>query len=393
MPDNSDELSPRRREAKLALGGDKLAAKEKLEEKRRQEAVAAMEGEQHRARREAKESASRTHVSASRATAELKARLAAEAQTHAAHAAAERAQKEEDALAAETGRHDKIKQSEELTEKLKSATTKLGALRTIKTDMARAVREGGLSLSKIAILSQERGRNDESMAVGEHNQTWLIISIILVVAVSGGLTAWWWIIRPAAPVASEQNILLALDRVFRADSNRPVNGDDLNTVSKARAALETAAEEKNEQGGLINIYVTKNNEVLTLLKFSQVIGLNLPENLTRHLQDNFAFGVYDGGETRSRFLILKTSFFAQAWSAMLEWERYLASDLGFLLKTNSDNKAVWLDKTLRNKDARLERDSDGRAILIYGFIDEQTILITRDENAFIKVFERLIEQG
>ncbi len=392
MPDNND-LQTRRREAKLAMGGEKIAAQEKVAEKRRQEARLAMEGEQQRARRIDKESTIQASLSVSKAAAEMKARIEAESQARVAKAAAERAQKEEAELTADANLRDRIQKAEETTAEMKDAPNKLTPLRTIKTDMARAVRDEGLSLSKIATLSQERGHNDESVVTNERSQTVLIISIILVLAVSGGLIGWFFISQPSAPVVIENPIPASFSKILQADNNRSVEATSLDTVSRAREALELTAEKKDEQGGLINIYFTKNKTVLTLLKFGQTLGLNLPEELTRHLQDNFVFGVYDTGEVRSRFLIFKTSFFAQAWSAMLDWERYMASDIGPLLKTASNNKSTWTDKAIRNKDARVQRDAEGNTILVYSFIDEQTLLITRDEETFIKVFGRLIEQG
>lgn len=391
MPDNND-LAARRREAELAMGGDKLVEKEKRDEKRRREAVLAMEGEEHRKLREAKETAERSKIAKAQVEAEAKARSAAETQAATARAAAEKSRKEEAAINAEVNRRDKIGQSQSLTDKLKTTATKLNPLRTIKTDMARAVKEEGLSLSKIATLSQQREHSEESIVSNEGSKFWLVFSIVIILAASGTLAGWWWLGRPTVIVTPSNNIPPVLTSILQADTNRPMNLAGLNTVSQVRDALELAVETNNEQRGIINIYFTKNTEILPFFDFRQAFDLKLPDDLTRYVRDNFFFGILDNGETKSRFLIIETSFFAQAWSAMLNWERYMSSDLGPLLKTIDDSRATWSDKVVSNKDTRIERGPNGNTILIYGFINEETIVIARDEATFTAVFERLINQ-
>lgn len=392
MPDNNDLLS-RRRDAELAMGGEKLVEKEKLEDKRRREAILAMEGEQHRARREAREAAESNLALRLKQEAELRAKAEAETKAKIAREAAEKAQKETDTLNAEIERKDKIVKANTLTDQLKNLAPKLSSLRTIKTDMARAVKEEGLSLSKIATLSQERSGGADSIISEERSSLGLILSVVIVLVGSAGLATWWWLSQPTQ--TNTANVLPPppSSSILQADVARPVDLSNLNTVSRVRTAYEAAAEQKTERGGLVNLHFIINNEHLPLVNFRQAFGLNLPADLVRHVRDNFFLGVYDNQEIRSRFLILQTSFFDQTYSAMLDWERYMASDLGTLLKTSNNNKSSWSDSVIHNKDVRIQKTEGGDTILIYGFIDKQTLLITRDEQTFIKVFDRLINQN
>lgn len=388
-----NDATNRRREAKLALGGEKLAEKEKLEDKRRREAILSMEGEAHRARRESREASMQAAVASEKASAEAGAKATAEAQAQTARASAERARLEEAALNAESERRGKIAQAGARTDALKTSTTKLSSLRTIKTDMARAVKDEGLSLSKIATLQATRAHNTgEIVGADDRSRLWVTLSVLVVLLASGGLFYRWWQSQQAiAPtVTAPQPIVKAL---FPADVDRGIDASTLGSPNQARTALQTLASTVNAQPGLVNLYFYKAAEPLTFAQTVATLGLTLPDNLTRHLRDTFMLGIYDNGEIKNRFLILQTSFFDQAWSAMLDWERYMPSDLTAMLETTSTKQAEWSDRVVRNKDVRVARDNSGNIVMLYGFLDEQTILITRNNETFIKVFERLIDQS
>ncbi|MCC6290685.1 hypothetical protein IT398_01275 [Candidatus Nomurabacteria bacterium] len=385
-----DPKEERLREARSALGGDKIIEREKVAEKRRREAILAMEGEKHRERRERSETENIARQNIAQAKIKKAAAETAAVQAASARAKAERAQAEEDALEQSVNQRNKINQSEELTEKLKGTTTKLSGFRTIKTDMARAVRERGLSLSKIATIS-DRHNGKDTLVSTRGRLTWLIWPLIFILIGTAGYFGWqWW--QTSVTATKETPPPILENSIMRADFIHPISLDALTSVSQARETIDTTAKQKNEQNGLINIQLTKLGAPIIFGDFQKSLGLNLPEGLTRHLRDNFFFGVYDNGETRTSFLILQTSFFDQAWSAMFDWERYMASDLGPVLDSVNVNESIWVDRVLRNKDARELVDKTDNSILIYGFIDEKTILITRNESTFVKVFERLIDQ-
>lgn len=385
-----DLKEERLREARNALGGDKITEREKVAEKRRREAILAMEGEKHRGRRERIEAEAIARQNITEAKTKKAAAETAAAQAASARAKAERARAEEEALEQSVSQKNKINQSDELTEKLKGTVTKLSGFRTIKTDMARAVRERGLSLSKIATIS-DRHNGKDTMISSRGRFTWLIWLLSLTVIGAAGYFGWqWW--KTSFTTTEETPSLIIENSIMRADLIRPITLDGVNSVSQARETITAATEQKSEQNGLINIQLTRLGNPIIFSDFQKSLGLNLPEGLTRHLRDNFFFGTYDNGETRTRFLILQTSFFDQAWSAMFDWERYMASDLGPILSSANDNESSWIDRVLHNKDVRELVDKTENPILVYGFIDEKTILITRNEDTFIKAFERLIDQ-
>lgn len=353
-----------------------------------------MEGEKHRARRETRERAAQTAEGNTRAGAEAAARAGAEAQARAARGRALRAQAETAALSAESERREKAEEAKIITEELKSTGGHLNPLRTIKTDMAKAVREEGLSLSKIANLSAEKSRRQSLPGEREPTKWWVALSALLVLAGGGGLLfRWWQESHPLPPPAAGSTAAPPSLTLFTADRELALDVTGLAAGNEAREVLNTVAEQGEKENGLTNIYFYQGSQTLGFSRLRQLLDLSVPDNLTRYLRDSFMFGFYDNGELRSRFLLLQTSFFDQTWAAMLEWERYLPTDLAPLLETEAQKQVVWSDRIIRNKDVRVASDSAGSALLVYGFLDERDILVARDENTFIKVFERLIEQS
>lgn len=386
----------RRQEAQTALGGDKLAEREANVEKRRKEAMLAMEGDKHKTRREVEELKVRAEAEEIKKRAEERATAAANHAAAVAKSTAERAAAETAAIEAEAAQREKIAQADATTEQIKqSDNPKLRSFRTIKTDMAKAVREQGLSLSKIAAM---QGRSAGPRTTEQINdgggQGGLLVSIITVLLIAGGLGAWWWYGQTPNTGNITTPVVVPSNPILRADTRRPLELNNFRTLSETYEALDTATSiaEEPRVVGLIEIYLTRGGEELSFANLRQTLSLTVPDNLTRHLRDNFLFGVYDSGESRSRFLILQTSFFDQAWSAAFDWERYMVGDLSTLLRMPNDNRVVWSDRVIRNKDVREAKNEAGETVLIYSFINDQTILIARNENTFVEVYRRLIEQ-
>jgi hypothetical protein len=78
---------------------------------------------------------------------------------------------------------------------------------------------------------------------------------------------------------------------------------------------------------------------------------------------------------------------------MLKWEKTMAQDLGGLFEIPADtgtSTEIFLDEALRNKDLRILQDNGGKTILLYSFIDKQTLLITKNENVFNAILAKYL---
>jgi hypothetical protein len=154
----------------------------------------------------------------------------------------------------------------------------------------------------------------------------------------------------------------------------------------------------------------KNGEATTRVTGSQFIkklSTGMPDIVQRSLTDRWMFGIYseDGGQASS-YLALTTDFFQNAFAGMLLWEDSLPDDLALLLNykeranrpdpgassTTSSYFGItgtWSDRVIRNRDVREFRSKQGDLLLLYSFINKQTLLLTTTESAFIGLLDRI----
>lgn len=125
-----------------------------------------------------------------------------------------------------------------------------------------------------------------------------------------------------------------------------------------------------------------------------IIKNRAPSNLLRSLDDkSFLFGIH-ATSNNEVFLILKTDSFENAFSGMLHWEQNMFGDIAPLLDISiSEQGAVsnttFQDVVIKNSDARILKDDTGAVVLIYAFIDQETLVVTTNTATFDEVVKRL----
>ena len=389
-----DPLAERRKEAQQAMEGEAhakaRAAKQDELQKGRELARRAMEGEERRKRREvrekielkkkqeqeAKEAAMRAELEAKQKaeTGTTKAKKAAEAEAEATHAR----------------KVESIEESEGFINQLKTKALNLNPLRTFKTDMARAVQEEGISISKIALSEQARrklGRVEED-GQPKNNRVILLVLLLILVVLGGG--AYWWFYLRIAQTIITTNPANSASFIFTEASRALELGgsaDEIHTLVNKEAA--TAIPTKTVK----HIYFTRGGTIQSWNNFRQAWQLKIPDQLTRNLSGQFMFGVFNNNElTNNRFLILKTPDYPLAYRGLLDWENTMADDLLPLLRgtgaTAKERAPAFSDKMIQNKDTRLLKSTDGQTIIVYSFLDPQTIIITQNEAAFLEIMNR-----
>ncbi len=144
------------------------------------------------------------------------------------------------------------------------------------------------------------------------------------------------------------------------------------------------------------------NEDLTTSELLSRIGAHAPKSLSRSFGDKYMLGFYKKNRPEV-FLILKPTFFENAFADMLMWEEYMARDLSPLFVSPSSKipiiknkdiapqilQSTFQDKIIENKDARVLYDNLGEIILLYSFVNKQTLIITTSKEALIEIFGRM----
>lgn len=131
------------------------------------------------------------------------------------------------------------------------------------------------------------------------------------------------------------------------------------------------------------------------------LELPVPDIFLRNIDPTSTVGVIHAGEQTSPFFIFRVNSYERTFAGMLAWEPAAPNDLGILYppypedasSTPSTNTAGFIDIVIANHNVREYRDSRGRSVLLYGYLDKQTLILARDAAAFTAIAARMPSVG
>jgi len=170
----------------------------------------------------------------------------------------------------------------------------------------------------------------------------------------------------------------------------------LSTLNAQALATSLLQEKATYQAAANSVLYTKFSQGGTVIlntTLFQTIAINAGDALKRNIEDGMV-GVYSF-DTTELFFVLKPDDFGIVYSGMLDWESALGSDMSLffplLQKHLESNPSVFTDETYKNKDVRVIRNENGAIILLYGFIDKDTLVITANERVFEAILNRYLQ--
>lgn len=141
-------------------------------------------------------------------------------------------------------------------------------------------------------------------------------------------------------------------------------------------------------------YLTENNTPISFEKFIKIFEMNIGLETISEFNSSFLLGVFSN-EEKNFFILLKPNTVNSVFNGMKIWENKMLFDLGslFKLEINKDTNYLltknFVDGIIQNKNARILYDNDGQIILAYIYLDDNTILITKDEFTAREILVRL----
>jgi hypothetical protein len=223
----------------------------------------------------------------------------------------------------------------------------------------------------------------------------VILGVLLLLVGGGGITAaYWFMSKSAIPTTiSTQGILTpdsttqlsgsgpSLMRAFAAETQKPLPPDAVELVYASTAT--TSAD-----GTMLTPSMGGN--------FIAQLSLAAPSILLRNIDPSSVAGVVHAGSETRPFFLLKVVSYDRTFSGMLTWESTMRQDLVSLYPLNQINPSLapssdnqFSDEVVASHDTRVLRDSTGTTLLIYGYVDKQTLIIARNEAAFSLLVSRL----
>lgn len=277
-------------------------------------------------------------------------------------------------------------------------------LRTFERDIADLAKKG-LSLSEIAIAegTRQRGRGVAARAAEESPQSKKLLLLSGGLIVLGAIAAGaFFLFRPAAETAEKQ---FSIQPLISADVTKEIEATGATTNALLRS-IAGARDAEYRLGSVVALYFTKGRaEQKTSLgagEFANLLLPHMPGELRRAFAGAFLFGVYrfKGNEP---FLLFKITDFQNAFAGMLAWEKGMKDDLEPLFPLRQKDAAGgaesaegfleaprgFSDIVIKNRDARILLDENGRPIILYSFPDQRTLVITTNAETLTEVSKRL----
>ncbi len=272
-------------------------------------------------------------------------------------------------------------------------------LRTFKTDAEEAVRYQNVSKVNIAVAEHKK-KEDAHLIEYEtgpkHSSSSLVLVIILLLILGGAGAGgyYWFFMRSASPTNN-------ISKTFSAQTLIPYDGIGTVTLSGENNPLAEISQnlsQTNTQIGQTYALIplpTGTTTVRAALPsvFSET---QMPDRLSRSLGSDYMFGSYIYNQN-GPFIILKNTFFQNAFAGMLEWEKNMRNDLISIIRVNHPleqpiiaNSDIFSDMVVSNIDTRVLRDSENSPILVYAFADKDTIVIATNIDTLKYVLGRLL---
>lgn len=267
-------------------------------------------------------------------------------------------------------------------------------LRTFKSDAEEAVKYQNVSAIDIAIAEQKKHETQTKIEYAKDKTgspgVFVLTAILIIIVISGGW--YYWFTSSQNEVA--EVVIPGTTTVITATKDSNVY------LESGKNPLTLIADKiKVSDAGLGKIYTvipTISSTSTVLAPIAQVLSYtNIPDRLSRSLAPQYTVGTYTY-DANNPFLVIKNTFFQNAFSGMLEWEKDLRRDfLPFIQITHPDEQAnatstAFTDSIMSNVDVRVLKNTQDKVILAYAFSDKDTIIITTNLTSLKYILERLL---
>jgi hypothetical protein len=288
-------------------------------------------------------------------------------------------------------------------------TNKKSIVRTYKDDIASAIKDNHLSSINIAMAENQKSRGQTNLKEKEtrpnifsKNKAVIFVSLILILVSIASLYAiYLFRSKNSTPLITQNEFLSIITTDYKDEL-------DTNIINKSKFIDILASRINDIQIPVNNIYniysvtgTSTNKRLITPDEFITLAKFRTPDIIKRTFLSNFMVGMFSF-DRNLPFVILKSSYFDNAYAGMLEWEKNLEKDFRVLFRLEgyetSNNLVSELtpteqkkfeDGVVSNKNVRLLRGEDGKIMFLYGIIDQETIIITVSDQSFRELVNRL----
>ncbi len=291
-------------------------------------------------------------------------------------------------------------------------------LRTFSSDFSNRIDNQNASTFSV-LAAQSDARNAPAPAPAP-NHRGLVFALMGAVLIVGGSTLLYYLYGVSRSNAPVQIIQAAPPALVSADATVTLSG----TGSALMASLAEAATTPIPIGNVETVYYASSTGA-TETGGALVAALKLPapDILLRNLGAVSTVGIVHAGNETRAFFVLAANSYERTFAGMLAWEPTVGSDLAPLYPAYVDapppmpaiatttatsspqsatttkaatttpavplQKPGFVDEVVDSHDVRALKDEEGRTLLLYGYRDQNTLVIARDETSFSVILARL----
>lgn len=210
------------------------------------------------------------------------------------------------------------------------------------------------------------------------NSLLILVSLVLI----GGASFALYSIFVANKISNTEVALSQPETLIGYDTYNDLSLSSINTIE-----IQKTTEILSEENGSI-AYAYTDLRPDTLLP---QLTPSMPDILARSLKKPYAIGYYRDAENPIFFMTLTVEDFGQAFSGMLNWEQHIYEALEMLIPSEAQEvRNNFVDSVVENKDVRKLIGTQESTLLVYGFIDNTTLVIAENEAVFRGVANNIL---
>ncbi len=270
---------------------------------------------------------------------------------------------------------------------------RLKPLRTYQGDVSDVIGKTKTSVVSIAVAEQNRktqnslkNKPEEETDHTTRNKFFALAGVVLfVLGVVVVGVFYYFSLQNEITQTNQNRTILNYDKEVKI----PIVGSARNDL------IQKITEEKENfnlpVGSILYIDTMDASTTAKIQKVLQILTPQIPPPLLRDLSSSYMFGVYSSNKNQP-FIILTIDDYGIGFSEMLKWENTMMKDIGpiFGLVSDTQTNYSFQDESVNNKDLRVIKNNNRQTILLYSFVDKNTIIVTTNENIFNVLLNRYL---
>lgn len=305
------------------------------------------------------------------------------------------------------------------------------SVRTYEGDVAQAMSGPKSTVVNMVLAENERKTGTASISnkPESHLGRNIFLTLVSLIFIASGVGVGYYVYKtgvfdkdPIAPVVTK------IPSIVSPDTQKIINIPVLERDQLKKSLISQFSSQETDPGKIVELIpaqtVGSSTKRVSGSQFLNIAGFAMTDTLKRSLTDKWMIGVYSSVEESGKnipFIIMTTDFFQNAYSGMLKWEPTMPEELADLFMyrekgnqnsisqndesssttdTTSDKsihlfyniKGAFRDRIKSNRDVREFMSQKNELLLLYTFLDKDTLLITTSEEVIPALLERIEKQ-